>query len=88
MDYKELQNELRILFNDDTAKIILKEDYEDIQKIKSYEYETKKSKNYYKRLFKYTYLNYLDVIFTFLTFFKVADLRVLATFFFPPIIEQ
>ena len=42
MDYKELQNELRILFNDDTAKIILKEDYEDIQKIKSYEYETKK----------------------------------------------
>jgi hypothetical protein len=48
----------------------------------------KKSKNYYKRLFKYTYLNYLDVIFTFLTFFKVADLRVLATFFFPPIIEQ
>ena len=42
MDYKELQTELRILFNDDTAKIILKEDYEDIQKIKSYEYETKK----------------------------------------------
>lgn len=42
MDYKELQNELRILFNDDTENIILKENYEDIQKIKSYEYETKK----------------------------------------------
>lgn len=42
MNYIELLNECKELFGDDCGHIMLREDYNNIQKIKSYEYETKK----------------------------------------------